>query len=411
MSIEKAIEKAGLVMKSENIEKVSVIGAGHMGHGIAEVGLLSNYFVSLYDIKEEIIIQGKSLIDWSLKKFVEKSQISQKRYEEIINNLEITTDFEKAAKNSILCIEAVPEKLELKKDIFRKLDKFSPKNAILASNTSTMSITEIGNVTRRPDKVVGLHFPPPPVLAKVIEIVRGNNTSDRTIEFAINFAKRAEKEAIISKDSPGFICNRIMAPSMLLIQLMFDRKEYSPAEIDAAALNMGMIMGPYELLDYIGLDILHDSSRYFAEHLSPDYSPARTISKLVEANRLGRKTGEGIYKWGSGGKRPFIDRSSPADFDIMDLMRVQMNEAVKVLEEEVASVHDIDMGMKLHYHNHWGPFELVEQTDLDELTAFLDNLADKYGKEVFRAHDWIRNKNLHERIKKAMLNANELKNI
>ncbi|MHA2203805.1 MAG: 3-hydroxyacyl-CoA dehydrogenase family protein, partial [Candidatus Hodarchaeales archaeon] len=254
-------------MKSENSKKVSVIGAGHMGHGIAEVALLSDYFVSLYDIEEKIITKGKSLIEWSLKKFVEKSQITEKKYEELINNLEITTDLEKAAKNAILCIEAVPERLELKKDIFRKLDKLSPKYAILASNTSTMSITEIGNVTQRPDKVVGLHFPPPPVLAKVIEIVRGDKTSESTIAFAINFAKRAEKKAIISKDSPGFICNRIMAPSMLLIQLMLDRKEYSPANIDAAALNMGMIMGPYELLDYIGLDILHDSSKYFAEHL------------------------------------------------------------------------------------------------------------------------------------------------
>ncbi|MFW9906851.1 MAG: 3-hydroxyacyl-CoA dehydrogenase NAD-binding domain-containing protein [Candidatus Thorarchaeota archaeon] len=386
-------------MKSENTKKVSVIGAGHMGHGIAEVALLSDYFVSLYDIDEEAILKGKSLIDWSLKKFVAKSQITEEKYNKLINNLEITTNFKKAAKNSILCIEAVPEKLKLKKEVFRKLDKFSPETAILASNTSTMSITEIGNVTQRPDKVVGLHFPPPPVLAKVIEIVRGDETSDNTIDFALDFAEKARKEAIISKDSPGFICNRIMAPSMLLIQLMLDRKEYSPAKVDAAALNMGMIMGPYELLDYIGLDILYDSSKYFAERLSENYSPVPTISRLVRENKLGRKTGEGIYKWRSGGRRPIIDRSDPADFDVMDLMRVQINEATKVLDEGVATIHDIDHGMKLHYHNPWGPFELVKQMDLDELTLFLDKLADKYGKEVFRAHEWIRNKNLLEHLK------------
>jgi enoyl-CoA hydratase/3-hydroxyacyl-CoA dehydrogenase len=317
-----------------------------MGHGIAEVALLSDYFVSLCDIEEDIVTKGKSLIDWSLKKFVEKSKITEKKYKKLINNLEITTDLERASKNTILCIEAVPEKLELKKDIFRKLDNFSPKHAILASNTSTMSITDIGNATQRPDKVVGLHFPPPPVLAKVIEIVRGDKTSESTIKFAIDFTKTAGKAPIISKDSPGFICNRIMAPSMLLIQLMLDRKEYTPAKIDAAALNMGMIMGPYELLDYIGLDIVHDSSKYFAERLSPDYSPAQTISTLVKENKLGRKTGKGIYKWLPGGKRPIIDLSDPADFDLMDLMRVQINEAVKVLEEGIATVHDIDIGMK-----------------------------------------------------------------
>ncbi|MFX0182290.1 MAG: 3-hydroxyacyl-CoA dehydrogenase NAD-binding domain-containing protein [Candidatus Hodarchaeota archaeon] len=385
-------------MKSENIKKVAVIGAGHMGHGIAEVALLSDYFVSLCDIEEDIVSQGKSLIDWSLRKFVEKSKITEQKRINLLNNLETTIDLEKAAKNTILCIEAVPEKFELKKEIFSKLDNFSPKRAILASNTSTMSITEIGNATQRPDKVVGLHFPPPPVLAKVIEIVRGDKTSESTIKFAVDFVKTAGKESIISKDSPGFICNRIMAPSMLLIQLMLDRKEYPPAEIDAAALNMGMNMGPYELLDYIGLDIVYDTSKYLAKRLSPDYSLAQTISMLVKEGKLGRKTGEGIYKWLPGGKRPIIDLSNPADFDLMDLMRVQINEAVKVLEEGIATLHDIDLGMKLHYHNPWGPFELVEHMNLSELTEFLDNLADKYGKEVFRAHKWIRDQSLPERI-------------
>ncbi|UCE12221.1 MAG: 3-hydroxyacyl-CoA dehydrogenase family protein [Candidatus Heimdallarchaeota archaeon] len=386
-------------MKSEKMKKVSVIGAGHMGHGIAEVALLSDYFVSLCDINEDIVAKGKAMIDWSLKKFVEKSKITEKRYKKLLTNLETTIDLERAAENTILCIEAVPERLELKKDIFRKLDTFSPKHAILASNTSTMSITEIGDATQRPDKVVGLHFPPPAVLAQVIEIVRGDKTSESTIKFAIDFTERAGKVPIISKDSPGFICNRIMAPSMLLIQLMLDRKEYTPAKIDAAALNMGMIMGPYELLDYIGLDVVYDSSKYYAERLSVDYSPSQTISKLVEKNKLGRKTGEGIYKWLPGGKRPIIDLSDPADFDLMDLMRVQINEAVKVLEEGIATVQDIDIGMKLHYHNPWGPFELVENMNLGELSRFLDNLAETYGKEVFRPHKWIQDKTLPERIK------------
>ncbi|MFW9778247.1 MAG: 3-hydroxyacyl-CoA dehydrogenase NAD-binding domain-containing protein [Candidatus Heimdallarchaeota archaeon] len=386
-------------MKRENLSKIAVIGAGHMGHGIAEVALLSDYMASLVDINEEILAKGKSLIEWSLKKFVTKAQITEKAYNQLVNNLETTTSIKKAAENTILCIEAVPEKLELKKEIFKTLDRFSPKHAILASNTSTLSITEIGSVTQRPDKVVGLHFPPPPVLAKVIEIVRGNETSEGTMEFAIAFAKKTGKSHIISKDSPGFICNRIMAPSVLLLQLMLDKGDYSPEKIDAAALNWGMIMGPYELLDYIGLDVIYDSSKSFAEHLSREYTPTRTISELVKENKLGRKTGEGIHKWRPEGKRPVIDRSNPADFDLMDLIRVQINEAVKVLEEEIATVQDIDKGMKLHYHNPWGPFELVEQMDLGELTEFLDGLADKHGKKVFRAHKWIRDMTLSDRIK------------
>jgi len=383
---------------TENLKKVSVIGAGHMGHGIAEVALLSNYFVSLVDISEERVTKGKSLIDWSLKELLRKSKITEKKYSEIRNNLEISTDLEKAVKNTFLCIEAVPEKLELKKNVFKKLDKFSPKQTILASNTSTMSITEIANITQRPEKVFGLHFPPPPVLANVVELVRGERTADSTVNLGIDFIKNSLKIPIISKDSPGFICNRIMAPSILLIQLMLDRKEYSPMKIDATALNEKMIMGPYELLDYMGLDVVHDSSLYLAKRLSPDYTPTQIITKLVKENKLGRKTGEGIYKWGPGGKRPFIDLSDPADFDLLDLTRVQINEAVKVLEEGVGTVHDIEIGMKLFYHNPQGPFEMVKKMNLSDLTVFLDNLSNRYGKEVFRAHKWIRNNTLVKRI-------------
>ncbi|MFX0184943.1 MAG: 3-hydroxyacyl-CoA dehydrogenase NAD-binding domain-containing protein [Candidatus Hodarchaeota archaeon] len=387
-------------IKNKNINKVAVIGAGHMGHGIAEVALLSDYFVSLVDINENILAKGKALIDWSLKKFVEKSQITEKRYKKLINNLETTTDLEKAVKNAAFCIEAVPEKLELKKEIFRKLDRFSSPHTIFASNTSTISINELAKATQRPEKVIGLHFPPPPVLAKLIEIVKGEKTAESTIKLVIDFILKSGKRYIIVKDSPGFMCNRIVAPYLLLVQLFLDRGEYSPLKLDAAALKMNMVMGPYELLDYMGLDIVYDSSQYFAKHLSPDYSPTQTISRLVKENKLGRKTGEGIHKWRSGGKRPLIDLSDPADFDPMDLMRVQINEAAKVLEEGIATVDDIDTGMKLFYHHPWGPFELAEQMDLDELTVFLDKLVEKYGKEVFRAHRWIRDGTLLSRVLK-----------
>ena len=393
-------------IKNEKTKKISVIGAGHMDHGIAEVALLSDYFVTLIDINEDILGKGKALIDWSLKKFVEKNQIKERRYKKLITNLNTTTNLEKGVKNAILCIEAVPEKLKLKKEIFRKLDKFSPHQAILASNTSTISINKIANVTQRPEKVVGLHFPPPPVLAEIVEIVRGEKTAKRTIDFLIDFVQKTGKLHIIAQDSPGFICNRIVAPSLLLVQLFLDRGEYSPVKLDAAALKMNMVMGPYELLDYMGLDIVQDSSQYFAKYLSPDYSPTQTISRLVNENKLGRKTGEGIHKWRSGGRRPLIDLSNPADFDPMDLMRVQINEAVKVLEEGIGTIEDIDIGMKRFYHFPWGPFELAKRLELDELTNFLDNLAEKYGKEVFRAHEWIRDETLLSRLEDKKIKKN-----
>ena len=386
-------------MEIDDIKHVAVIGAGKMGHGIAEVALISGYSVFLYDIKEEVVEKGKSLIDWSLKKFVEKAVISESDYEKFIGNLTVTTDLKRAVKNADLCIEAAPEILDLKKEIFRNLDEFAPKHAILASNTSTISITEIGASTNRSEKVIGMHFPPPPVLAKMIEIVKGDNTSDETINIVVNFTHKSNKVPIISKDSPGFIFNRIVAPSLLLMQLILDRNEYAPAKVDATALNLGMIMGPYELQDYIGHDILYHSTKYFAENLSKDYTPTPTLEKMVKDNKLGQKTGEGIYKWPEG-RRPKIDRSDQADFDLMDMMRVQINEAAKVLDEGISNAKDIDVGMKLHYNYPWGPFELAENTDLMELTNFLDGLAEKYGKEVFRAHRWIRQGTLMEHVKK-----------
>jgi enoyl-CoA hydratase/3-hydroxyacyl-CoA dehydrogenase len=385
-------------MNVNDIKIVAVIGAGTMGHGIAELALLSSYRVFLYDITEEVVNKGKSMIDWSLKKFVEINKISESNYEKFMSNLSITSNLKTAVENADLIIEAVPEILDLKKKLFSNLDELTPKHTILASNTSNMSISEIAKATNRPEKVVGMHFSTPAVMSKGIEIVQGNKTSDETLNIVVDFTEKTNRIPFISKDSPGFICNRIAAPSFLLVQLMHENNEYSPEKLDAAAMNMGMKMGPYELQDFLGLDVVYHSSSYFAEHLSKDYTPGPILTNLVNQNKLGKKTGEGIYKWPEFG-RPKIDLSDPADdFDLMDLMRVQINEAVKVFEEGIATLKDIDLGMKLNYNNPLGPFELARSIDLEELTRFLDGLAEKYERKIFLAHKWIRDGSLLNRI-------------
>lgn len=386
-------------MKIDDIKHVAVIGAGAMGHSIAQVALMSGYSVSLYDINNKIVENGKLRIEWSFKRFVEKDKISEGGYKNFMNNLTLTTDLEEAIKKADLCIEAAPEKLDLKKKIFSDLDKLAPTHAILASNTSNMSITEISAVTQRPEKVIGTHFFNPPVLMPIVEIVKSEKTSKETIKVVTDFIKKSNKIPIFSKDSPGFICNRIIAASTLLLNLMLDRKEYPPEKIDAAAMNMGSPIGPYQLQDYLGLDIVYDSMNYLSERLSKDYAPTSTMEKLLKENRLGKKTGKGIYNWEKG--KPEIDQSDPADFDMMKPIRVQINEAVKVLEEGIGTAKDIDTGMKLAFNNLMGPFELAENTDLADLTLFLDGLAEKYGKEVFRAHKWIRDGILMEQIAKS----------
>lgn len=386
-------------MKIDDIKHVAVIGAGDMGHGIAEVALMTGYTVSMYDIADEFVEKGKSRIDWSFQKFIEKARITEKDYDKFMKNLSTTTNIEEAVKKADLCIEAAPENLELKKKIFSDLDKFAPEHAILASNTSNMSITEIGAATNRPEKVSGLHYFNPPVMMQLIEITRGDKTSDETINILVDFAKKSLKDPVVcQKDSAGFIANRIAAPSSLLLQLMLDRKEYEPARFDAACMQMGMRMGMYELGDFAGLDILYHSLKYFEKRLSPDYAPPPFMEKLIADNHLGKKTGQGVYKWPEVG-RPEIDMSDPADFDIMNLSRIQINEAAKVLEEGLATAKDIDTAMKKGYNLPWGPFELAEGTDLKELTEYMDGLADKYGKEVFRTHKWIRDGTLLDHAK------------
>ncbi|MHA2101612.1 MAG: 3-hydroxyacyl-CoA dehydrogenase NAD-binding domain-containing protein [Candidatus Kariarchaeaceae archaeon] len=388
-------------MKIEDISKITLVGAGDMGHGIAEIALMAGYSVTLYDIKEDFVEKGKSRIDWSLKKLSEKARISQSDHQKFMNNLSTSINLEEAVKQADLVIEAAPENLELKIKIYTDLDNFSPKHAILASNTSNMSINELAKSTTKPEKVCGLHFFNPPVLMQLVEITKGEKTSDETIDIMIKFTKKLTKTPILcQKDSPAFIANRINAPAALYTQLLLDRNEYDPAKLDAKAMQMGMRMGPYELLDFTGADILYHSFNYFKDRLSPDYAPPQKLEKMIRDNKLGKKTGEGIYKWPIKG-RPEIDTNNPADFDFMELAYIQINEAAKVLSEELATPKDIDLSMKLGYNHPAGPFEVAESIDLKELTNFLDRIADKFGKEIFRAHPWIRDGSLIDRITKS----------
>ncbi|MHA2366515.1 MAG: 3-hydroxyacyl-CoA dehydrogenase NAD-binding domain-containing protein [Candidatus Hodarchaeales archaeon] len=386
-------------MQFDDIKHVAVIGAGDMGHGIAEVALITGFTVSLYDIKYEFVEKGKNLIDWSLNKLAEKGKISDNDHNRFKDNLSLTIDLKKAVNKADIVIEAAPEKLDLKLKIFNDLDKFSPNHSILASNTSNMSINEIAKATNRPEKVCGLHFFNPPIIMKLVEITRGDKTSEETVQLMLNLTKKMSKVPIVcQKDSPGFIVNRINGLSVLYLHLMLDHNEYEPAKLDAAAMNMGMKMGLYELADFVGLDVIYDSRKYLETRLSADYAPTPTLERLVKSNKLGKKTGEGIYKWPAAG-RPSIDLSDPADFDLMNLLRVQVNESAKVLAEGLATAQEIDTGLKLGMNNPIGPLEFAENIDLAELTDFLDGLAKKYNRKVFLAHEWIRDGSLIERLK------------
>jgi enoyl-CoA hydratase/3-hydroxyacyl-CoA dehydrogenase len=371
-------------MKVEDIKKIAVMGAGDMGHGIAEVALLAGYKVALRDIEQRFVDKGLTRIKESLEKLVEKQRVTEDNKKAMVANIETFVDVDKAVKDADFVIEAVPEIMELKKQVFEALDKSAPKHAILASNTSNMSVSEIAEHTKRPAQVVGMHFFNPAVLMKLVEVIKGNKTSEETMKVAYDLALKMNKVPVrVEKDSIGFVFNRVNAPTAILLGALIDRKMATPEEIDAKMRKIGMPMGPYELMDYVGLDVAYHGGLYFAERLSPDFKPAKWLKEKIDAGTLGKKTGKGIFDWSKG--RPEIDLAkAKEDFDPTDLIAIQVNEATKLLEEGVVNSPDeIDKAMVNGGGSAFGPFQLAKGIGYDKLANRLEELSKKFGVKTF----------------------------
>lgn len=378
-------------MVTEDIKKVSVIGAGDMGHGIAEVALLSGYNVSLRDINKELVELGVKRLTESLQKLLNKNKVSREQYDRITKDLLYTTvDLEEAVKESDLVIEAIPEVLELKKEVFKDIDRFSPKDAILATNTSTMSITEISLATKRPEKVLGLHFFNPVVLMRLVEVIKGDHTSKETMGVAYDFCVRIGKIPVrVEKDIPGFIVNRVQAPSGALYGAIVDHGIAQPEEVDALMRKLGKPMGPFELLDFTGIDVSYNARSYFSQAISPDLAPFKLMKDKVKAGEYGKKTGRGFYDWSKG--RPEIDISiATQKVDPKDILAVQVNEATKLIEWGVATAEDIDKAIVNGTGNEKGPMEESQQFEPDDLVKRLERLSDEFNKKIFEPTRMIR---------------------
>ncbi len=378
-------------MKVDDIKKIAVMGAGDMGHGIAEVALLAGYKVTMRDVEQRFVDKGLARIRESLAKLVEKQKVSEEAKQKMLSNIEVFVDIDKAVKDADFVIEAVPEIMSIKKEVFKELDKLAPKHAVLASNTSNMSITEIASATNRPDKVVGMHFFNPAVLMKLVEVIKGDKTSEETMQLAYDLALKMNKVPVrVEKDSIGFIYNRVNAPNSILLGAILERGLATPEEIDAKMRKVGMPMGPYELMDYVGLDVAYHSALYFAERLSPDYKPPKWLKELVDSGNLGKKTGKGIFDWSLG--RPAIDLSkAKEDFDPTDLIAIQVNEATKLLEEGVVkNPDDIDKAIVNGGGSAFGPFQLAKGIGFDKLAKRCEELAKQFGVKAFEPTETLK---------------------
>ncbi|MEM3670740.1 MAG: 3-hydroxyacyl-CoA dehydrogenase family protein [Thermoprotei archaeon] len=293
------------------MKKVAVLGAGLMGHGIAQVAAqVGGFEVWMRDVDEKFTSKGMQMIESSLNIFAKKGSLSAEAVQKTLERIHPTTSLEDAVSGAQLVIEAAPENLELKKGLFKEVDRLAEPDAVIASNTSSISITVLGSQTTRPQKVCGMHFFNPPQLMRLIEVVRGQLTSDDTIETVLAAARKLGKETVlVKKDSPGFIVNRILIPALNEAVALVQEGVADPHDIDKAiTMGLNWPMGPLTLTDYVGNDTtLSVAEVLYNEFADSKYRPTYLLKTMVRAGLNGRKTGKGFYKWESSSSSRPID--------------------------------------------------------------------------------------------------------
>ncbi|WP_049931542.1 3-hydroxyacyl-CoA dehydrogenase/enoyl-CoA hydratase family protein [Halorubrum ezzemoulense] len=378
-------------MQLEDVQRVTVLGAGNMGHGIAEVAALAGYDVSLRDINDELVQNGYDQIEWSLGKLAEKDRIGDDEADAALDRVDAFVDLEDALDGADVVVEVVPEKMAIKKDVYDDVVKYAPDEAVFVTNTSSLSITELSEVTDRPERFCGMHFFNPPVRMDLVEVISGEHSSEETLDLIEGLAESMGKTPVrVRKDSPGFIVNRILVPLMNEAAWIVESGDATMEAVDSTTkFDMGLPMGSFELADQVGIDVGYHVLEYMHEVLGDAYRPCPLLGEKVEAEDLGKKTGKGFYDYedGDGAQIP----SDALDDDVRRrLLAVMANETAGLIGNDVADADDIDEAVKLGAGFPDGPAKLADEEGLDALVETLDALAEETGEERYEATDYLR---------------------
>lgn len=287
-----------------NIKHVTVIGAGTMGNGIAQVFASNDFNVTLCDVSESALTKALETISANLGRMAKKELITEAKIQETLSNIVIKTSLQDSVANADLIVEAATENIDLKLNIFKQMDQFAPAHCILSTNTSSISITKIASVTKRPEAVIGMHFMNPVPVMKLVEVIRGYATSDEVCSTVMTMSETLSKVPVEVNDYPGFVANRILMP--MINEAIYTLYECVAGvyEIDTVMkLGMAHPMGPLALADFIGLDVCHSILNIMYQGFgNTKYAPCPLLTNMVTAGKLGRKSGEGFYTYAEGSK-------------------------------------------------------------------------------------------------------------
>lgn len=363
-----------------DVKKIAVIGAGLMGSGIAYISAWNGLEVKMVDIKEEFIEKGMERIRTDVMTGIDKGKMTMTEAEGLMGRLSATTNLEEAVKDADLVIEAIFENMKVKKEVFGKVDAAAPTHTVIASNTSSLSIDELATATKRPDKVIGMHYFSPVAAMKLVEIIIGEKTSEETITAAIAVAEKQGKQIVKAKNNPGFIVNRILMPVLRESILLYEQGVATKEEIDVAMTAKARFpAGPFMLSDFVGLDIAFNAMNTLYRELGDCFKPPETLEKLVESGHIGTKSKKGFYEYGGVQVEPDPPKGVDTDWLVTRITMPVIREAMILVDEGIAEKDDIDIAMKLGASFPAGPFELAEKIGMDTVREEIGKLHKELG--------------------------------